>query len=104
MECSGSQRRELSRLTCLLVFLFVGLSAVSADDTPRPTCAAIAPRVLEIYLARGVSALPLTERERINVSHYLSARKDPDRDRIYLFRSRHSWEPEPNLSLIFPTR
>lgn len=60
--------------------------------------------MFEIYLARGVSTLPLTERERINVSHYLSARKDPDRSRIYLYRSRHSWEPEPNLSLIFPTR
>jgi hypothetical protein len=60
--------------------------------------------LLEIYFARGVSALPLTERERINVSHYLSARKDPNQARIYLYRSRHSWEPEPNLSLIFPAR
>jgi hypothetical protein len=113
LVCAGQgQARKLDRasasshvwLTCLLIFAFMGPSAVRADDTPRSTCAAIAPRLLEIYLARGVSTLPLTERERINVSHYLSARKDPDRSRIYLYRSRHSWEPEPNLSLIFPTR
>jgi hypothetical protein len=103
VDCVTELSSQVLRLICLPVFLFAGLSAVGADDTPRPACAAVAPRLLEIYPDLNLASL--TERERLNVSHYLRMRKGGEnRSAIYVFRSRLPWEPEPNLTLIFPTR
>lgn len=96
----GRTRRTASMLwlrTLALSLSIVCSSVVRADDTPHTTCAAIAPRLIDV---RGGPGLPrLTEQEHSSVAYYrkLHQYSGP----LYLFWGRLPWEPASRFSLLF---
>ena len=95
-----------TRVMAVIAALMSGAGSVArADSVPRTHCGAISPRVIEVRTDGDFTQL--TDRERSNLSYYLSRLKaagEPVPSRLYLYRSSLVLEPAQRMSLIFPFR
>jgi hypothetical protein len=95
-----------SKIIVLASIFALGSGSPSyADSSPKASCGAISPRVLEVRTDGDLSQL--TERERTNLRYYLTQLKAAGElisSQVFLYRNTRPLEPDLRLTLIFSAR